>query len=394
VRCKQCQEIIDVPRPGAKLVGPAEDPWMAEEEDDEPAEAPRAPAPARKKKKKRKKARSESSSGFRMGVLAIVGIVFAGLFVLMCLVGLLFPPVQAVLGGGTALVGGGLMLVGAIGIMMAAFEEDVMCGVMYMVVPLYPLYFIVTRIGEVWKMLLMQVGGTMLLVVGMMLFTISQERDAGGAGSGGLDFSLGSAQDEDSKENLRRIGLGMHDHHDTYNQFAPAPTEKSGGQVHISWQTALLPFIDQAALFNQINQSLPWDDAANDPFNRELIDAFRQYDIEETTDARGYGLSHYALNQALLGTEGGVRLHKITDGTSNTVMSGEVGGGYKPWADPSHARTVEGSLTPGPATFGNPSGKGAYMLFADGSVRWLNSDIDPAALKAIGTPAGGDVARF
>jgi prepilin-type processing-associated H-X9-DG protein len=71
-------------------------------------------------------------------------------------------------------------------------------------------------------------------------------------------------------------------------------------------------------------------------------------------------------------------------------MSGEVGGGYKPWADPSNARAVAGSLTPGPTTFGNPSGQGAYMLFADGSVRWLSSDIDPTALNALGTPGGGE----
>ncbi len=392
VRCKQCQEIIEVPRPGAKRAIRTEDPRDTDDGEDEPAEAPRAPAPGRRKKKKKKKAQSAGSSGFRTGGLIIAGIAFACLFVLMCLVGFFVPAVQTVLGGGTALVGGGLLLVGGIGIIMAAFEEDVMCGVMYMVVPFYPLYFVITRFGDVWKMLLMQVGGTMLLVVGIMMYAMSQ-RDAGGGG-GGFDFSSAGAQDEDSRDNLRQLGLGMHDHHDTYNQFAPAPTEKSGGQVHISWQTALLPFIDQAALFNQINQSVAWDDAANDPFNRELIDGFMQYAVDETNDTRGYGLSHYALNQELLGPKGGLGFRDISDGSSNTVMSGEVGGGYKAWADPSNARTVGGSLTPGAGTFGNPSGKGAYLLLADGSVKWFSADTDPGVLNAVGTRNGQEVVGF
>lgn len=399
VRCKQCKEIIEVPRPGAKRVGPAEDPWM--EEDDEPAEAPRAPAPARKKKKKRKKARSESSSGFRFGVIAILGIVFAGLFVLMCLVGFLVPTVHAVLGGGTALVGGGLMLIGAIGVMMAAFEEDVMCGVMYLLVPFYPLYFIITRFGEVWKLLATYVGGVALLVVGMMMYSMSL-RDTGGGRGGGdgggqpFDFSNLGAQDEDSLANLREIGLGMHNHHDTFSQLPPAPMPAGGSelQVTMSWQTALLPYVDHALLSNNYKRDAPWDDPANEPVTRKLVDPYLQPAIDETNDARGFGLSHYALNQALLGPKGGLAIREIRDGTANTAMSGEVGGGYKPWADPSNVRAVGGSLTPGPATFGNPSGQGAYMLMADGSVKWLSSDVDPSVLNAIGTPDGGELVDF
>jgi hypothetical protein len=406
VRCKHCQTVIEVPRSGAKPADLVEDPWVTDG-DDEPAEAPRAPAPARKKKKKRKKARSESSSGFRLGVISILGIVFAGLFVLMCLVGIFWRPMWGVLGGGTALIGGGLMLVGGIGIMMAAFEEDVMCGVMYLLVPFYPLYFVITRIGEVWKLLLAQVGGVVMLVLGMVLI---QAMAIGGGGNAGGDaaFEVDDAEESgglsglfapqpqqaDSRDNLQQIGLAAHNHQDTYNRFPPAPTEKSGGQVHISWQTALLPFVDHEALFNQINQSVAWDDPANEPFNRELIDRYLQAVIDEKTDARGCGLSHYALNQALLTPQGGIRLVDMRDGMSNTIAAGEVGGGYKAWADPSNARAVAGSLTPGATTFGNPSAQGAYMLMADGSVHWIASDIDPTVLNALGTPDGGEVVDF
>jgi hypothetical protein len=311
-----------------------------------------------------------------------------------------------VLGGGTALIGFLLAVAGGIGIMMAAFEEDVMCGVMYLLVPFYPLYFVITRIGDVWKLLLMNVGGGVLVFIGIILLQAmtfvggnvdgGAPRDAingndtdDGDEPGGLSGLFApQPRQRDSQNNLAQIGLAAHTHHDTYRRFPPAPTEKSGGKVHISWQTALLPFVDQESLFNQINQSVAWDDSANDPHNRELIDRYLQGVIDEKHDARGYGLSHYALNQALLTPHGGIELKDIRDGTSNTISAGEVGAGYKPWADPSNARAVTGSLGPGPATFGNPSGQGAYMLMADGAVKWLGSDVDPTVLNALGTPDG------
>ena len=45
-------------------------------------------------------------------------------------------------------------------------------------------------------------------------------------------------------------------------------------------------------------------------------------------------------------------------------------------------------------TFGNPAGEGGFMLFADDSVRWVSSDIDPKVLDALGTRSGGEVTGF
>jgi ribosomal protein S27E len=270
VRCKHCQSIIEVPRVGKPTIEAEDDHWF--DEPDEPADAP-APVRRKKKGKKKRLREREGSSGFRLGIVAVIGMAFVGLFVLMCLVGIVWRPLWSVLGMGTAVVGGGLALVGGIGILMAAFEEDTICGVMYLVVPFYGLYYIVTRIAEVWKLVLMNIGGAVLLVVGMMLLAMSQGREAG-QGGGGLDFSLEDPQDDDSRENLKQMGLAMHNHIDAHRRFPPSATATSGGQVNVSWQTALLPFIDQAALYNQINPAVGWDDPANDPFNRKLIDAY------------------------------------------------------------------------------------------------------------------------
>jgi len=72
-------------------------------------------------------------------------------------------------------------------------------------------------------------------------------------------------------------------------------------------------------------------------------------------------------------------------------MIGEVGGGYKPWGDPSNVRDPSAGLRPGPATFGNPSGQGAFFVFADGSVRFISADVPLESLKGLSTIDGGEV---
>lgn len=60
---------------------------------------------------------------------------------------------------------------------------------------------------------------------------------------------------------------------------------------------------------------------------------------------------------------------------------------------PSNTRPY-GGLAPGPATFGNPSGQGAYLLLADSAVHWFASDTPPDALRALSTPGGGEAVPF
>lgn len=403
VRCKGCGEVFTVPQPGAAAADPwdSEDPFDEDPFTDGPAAAP--PSPTRRKKKRKKKAQRESSSGFPLGVYGILGIAAGALFLMMCFVGIFFRPAMHLMLIGVGLTGAVLSIVGGVGCLMAAFEEDTMIGVMYLIIPFYPLYFAVTRIGDVWKLVLMNVGGGLIMVAAIVVsgmvqaFDESRDRAAGRdpgapAGGGGLfaNIMAAAAQDEDSSENLRAITMGMHDHDEVYNQFAPRP-EEQGGTPLVSWQTSLLPFVDEQALYDRIDRTIDWNAPANSAANGTVVDRYRQPSIRETTDSQGFALSHYALNQHFLVETGGLRIRDITDGTSNTMLAGEVGGGYKPWADPSNARDLAAGLAPGPATFGNPSGEGAFVSLADGSVRWLSSDTDPNVLTALSTPSAGDL---
>ncbi|MFO0864415.1 MAG: DUF1559 domain-containing protein [Gemmataceae bacterium] len=63
------------------------------------------------------------------------------------------------------------------------------------------------------------------------------------------------------QNNLKQIGLALHGYHDTYKRFPPggaadqAPFGTSSGAWGSSWMVYILPFIEQAPLYNKITFS-------------------------------------------------------------------------------------------------------------------------------------------
>jgi hypothetical protein len=64
------------------------------------------------------------------------------------------------------------------------------------------------------------------------------------------------------RNNMKQLGLALHNYHDTYNRFPAAGYYAYwNGSAFVprnfTWLTMILPYIDQAPLYNQINFSLP-----------------------------------------------------------------------------------------------------------------------------------------
>ena len=108
-------------------------------------------------------------------------------------------------------------------------------------------------------------------------------------------------------------------------------------------------------------------------------------------DAQGYGLNHYAANSRVLGGNKGLRVGDVTDGTSTTLLVGEVNAAFRPWGHPANWRDPARGINRSPYGFGGPRHvRGALFVMVDGSVRMVSERVNPEVLRALSTPAGGE----
>ena len=191
-----------------------------------------------------------------------------------------------------------------------------------------------------------------------------------------------------SRNQLKQIGLGLHNYHDVYQTFALGGIYAEDGTGLHGWQTAILPYLGQHAVYQGIQKEIPWDDPLNAPNFQYAVPQYLNAVIGATHDVSGYALSHYAANAGLFGKNQGHAKPQIIDGASNTIMSGEVINGFKPWGHPANWRDPGLGITGAVDTFGGPGGKGAQFLMSDGAVRFISDKIDKQILKALSTPAG------
>jgi type II secretory pathway pseudopilin PulG len=200
-----------------------------------------------------------------------------------------------------------------------------------------------------------------------------------------------AARRTQSNNNLKQIGLALHNDADANDgSFVPGGTFDANGTPMHSWQTSLLPYLDQAVLYNQIDRSRPWTDPLNSTPFRTMVPTYLNPSVP-SNQVRGYAPSHYAANARVFRPNVRMKITDVTDGTSNTMMGGEVASGFKAWGDPTNTRDPAAGLGHGATQFGRPDGTGANILLMDGSVRFVSPNIDPQVMRNLGTPAGGEV---
>jgi len=193
-----------------------------------------------------------------------------------------------------------------------------------------------------------------------------------------------------SRNHLKQIGLALHNYHFTHSTLPASATVDDKGLAYQSWMYAIIPFIDKNPLSQQIDDNRPWNDKVNRPYTQRVLPIYLNPGIGVEQNAGGFGLTHYAANSRLFEPNRFLTFQQITDGLETTLMVGEVNDGFQPWAKPGNTRDPALGFHNRPDTFGSPFPGGVHFLFGDGRVKFLSDDIDPAVLKALATPDGGE----
>ncbi len=193
--------------------------------------------------------------------------------------------------------------------------------------------------------------------------------------------------------NLKQIGLAMHNYHAVWGALPAASISDASGRPLLSWRVALLPFLEQDTLYKQFRLNESWDS----PHNKKVAEQMPKV-FASPVGVDAPGLTRYRVftgDQAAFPersrqpgpTSLGRRLTEFTDGTANTLLVVEAGEAV-PWTKPDELPySPKGPL---PRLGSQPTS--FQVLFADGSVRVLNrQSVNDNTLRALITPNGGEI---
>lgn len=192
---------------------------------------------------------------------------------------------------------------------------------------------------------------------------------------------------DNRKEQLRQIGLALHNYHAAYNAFPASGSDHSGKQKGLSWRVHLLLFVGEGALYYQFHLDEPWDSQ----HNKTLISRIPEVYIAPGVTEKGNTAFQVVIGaNTAFEAEKGLRMRDITDGLSNTAFVVET----RP--DKSDIWTKPGGLTLDDEepiqSLGKPSTDGFLILMGDGAVKTINGELLRAdTLKALFTRNGREV---
>ena len=145
--------------------------------------------------------------------------------------------------------------------------------------------------------------------------------------------------------NLKQIGLGMHNYQDANSKLPAGWVTKADGTLNPSpgwsWSLLILPYIEQGTVFNAINANLSTPGGvpavSTLPVLQTPLSVYRCPSDPVSTPTNNvltgpggdqYGRSNYVINRAVLGPsnnnkQSALAIQTISDGSSNTLLAGE-----------------------------------------------------------------------
>lgn len=185
-----------------------------------------------------------------------------------------------------------------------------------------------------------------------------------------------AAQQVSEQNNLKMVGIGLHNYHATYKQLPSTALTDADGNVVSTWRTAVVPFLDGGA---QVNASP--GDAAPFPFLPVNSTLANETNVFAIVSPNGMFSSE---------PNASVCFSDVADGLSKTVMAVKLPNRAVDWSS-----TEE--LTPDMA-FGAIQSiqkpEAGFWLMGDGRVARIELPLDRKTFDALISRDGGEPVSF
>ena len=212
--------------------------------------------------------------------------------------------------------------------------------------------------------------------------------------------------------NLKQIGLALHNHHAAKQEFPIGTVEwrpsNDSSKRQLAWSVFLLPYLEQQNVFDQLDLMQAFDAADNAIGASTVLSVYlcpssiREDDQPEGRGACDFGgifgeriTSPNNPPKGVMLIDRAISIRDIKDGTSHTLIVAEDS--KSPDAQWINGRNIFDQAFPinqAPAFENDIRSEhpgGADGVFCDGSVRFLSESLDDELLAAICTRALGEV---
>ncbi len=189
--------------------------------------------------------------------------------------------------------------------------------------------------------------------------------------------------------NLKQIGLALHNYHAVYGCFPPAYlVDKRGNAMH-SWRTLILPYTENVALYRAYKFAEPWNGPNNGKLTALVLPCFC---CPSDPSAQGRPVTSYVAVTGP-GTMWGNRLQS----GRTTVMVMDIANSGINWMEPRDLTLDEAchaiACGTGPGVSGHAEASdtfffhdeiaGSYILFSDASVAFVPAGLPSETSKSI-----------
>lgn len=194
-----------------------------------------------------------------------------------------------------------------------------------------------------------------------------------------------------SLNNMKQLGLALFSYQEATGTLPPTAAGQKPKQPPVSWRVLILPYLEEAALYQQYRFDEAWDSENNKKLIPRIPNVFKAPGSRKAAEGRTNYLAVVGDSYALAADKARP-LVAFTDGLSNTILLVEANDEHAvPWTKPEDftpdkAKPISGLTGLRQDRF--------LALAADGAVHVVPAEIRAETLHGLFTRAGGEVVSF